>query len=374
MGRSIFSRLHIDIASKGRFIRPFFYALPLLLVPLTVEGESQVFFDFDSFTLSEATSIHSIAGNWSDGVSAGTEAFSKTRISFGMNKGPYQIEYLQRYDQHHRYANETIEFLHETNNQIPLQADSEYRLKLDSKKIYSRGIRVGYQHNLSPRFKSNLFVSLLESDVVLDADLIGEAKSTSANDYDFDFEYSAEYGEDPLFGRPSESIYGSGYTIDLSMSYQASDSWGFEIDWFDLSSRLNYKKTLFTNASATSDIKTYDASGYVIYDPAVTGFEGYRGKTVSFPREVTYRVLKTLPDQSEIEFEYRDFGPLQLSQLAYRFDYKSQTLEWLWLPTIDAIGFGVKSERTRFSLIVDDFDIQKAHVFGLAFSFSVALK
>ena len=251
----------------GRIIRPFFYAVTLLLVnSVNAAGIERLFVSFDNFSYSPTTSIHSVSGEWNDKVRAGDNAFSLTRYSvLGLASGPISLELFKRYDAYYAFDNQTAQFLYDIENKIELGAGDEYPLYIRPKKSSALGVRAGYRYSPAVDWRVDVFFSLLQAEGLLYGHLEGTAQAIAANDYDFEFSSDLSYDDDPLYGRDSENIDGDGYAIDVALSYAINAAWTLELEVNDLAGRLQIDDAPYTTATASSDIKNFDEDGYVIY-------------------------------------------------------------------------------------------------------------
>jgi len=352
---------------KGRILRPFLWIL-ITLIPILGYGKesSQLSFEFDSVNYSEATSLHSIAGEWSDSITPGDEALSVSRLYLGYQQGPFSFQYVERIDIYYNYANETVRFISLVENQQPLQVNDQYQLYIETDKLASRGFRFGYNTWLRDDIEIKAFFSLLTPTDIEKGSLNGSAMVVGTSDFDFDFHSDLVYKDDPLYGRATQELSGQGYSIDLAFHYIVSEKWDINLEFFDLVGEIKFDDVAFTTADATSNIKTFDENGYVIYNPVITGLEGNKSFTYKFNTQSHLAVAYNLANNNSIVLQHHQYKNTSFQELNYVQRFDPNQLAWNFIPKINAFGFTFKTPNFSFGLTTDNLDYKKTKFLSLS--------
>ena len=316
-------------------------------------------FEIDSFSYSEATSIHSYGGHWEDDVDAGDKALTVNRLYLGYFHGPFSIQYVMRYDAYYDYANDTARLKYLTDNKLPLQQGDQYDLYIGSDRSASKGFRFGYTSWLADNFEISAFLSLLELTDIEQGDLNGSATVVDDNDYDFNFHSDVVYEDDPLYERESEQVSGRGYSFDLAIHYIVDQNWDLKLEVYDLLSEMKVDDAPFTTGDATSDIKSFDEDGFVTFDPVVTGFEGNKSFTFEFNTQTHFAVGYRLANDDSFVFQHHHYLNIDFQELNYiqRFDEKEFALNLI--PELKAFGASFRMPSFSINLMADDLDYEE---------------
>lgn len=348
------------LKQKGRIFRPFLYGLMTFAPSMGYGKESpRLSFEFDSVNYSEATSLHSIAGHWGDGVTSGDDALSLSRLYLGYQQGAFSFQYVKRYDIYYRYANDTARFLYLTENQLPLPESDQFQLFIEADKSESRGFRFGYNTWLGDDVEISAFLSLLQATDLQHGSMNGSATVVDSKDFDFSFHSDLVYRDDPLYDRAAEDLSGQGYSFDLSLHYIVNGRWDIKIDLFDVAGELKFDDTAFTKADATSNIKTFDENGFVIFDPVISGIEGNKDFTYKFNRQSHLAVDYKLSNENSIVFQHHHYKNANYQELHYLQRFDSSQLDWNLIPQLKAFGVTFKTHNFSIGLVTDDLDYKK---------------
>jgi len=371
---SRFSSHFYQLHQKGRILRPFLCGL-LLTTSSSAFAEitQRLGFEFDSFSYSEATSIHSIGGRWEDDVTSGDKALTVDRLYLGLFHGPFSIQYVMRYDAYYDYANDTARLLYQTENKLPLKQGDQYDLYIDEDETSSKGFRFGYSNWLRDDFELSVHLSLLELTDIEQGELNGSASVVDSNDYDFSFHSDVVYEKDPLYERGKENVYGRGYSFDLAIHYLVNQNWDLELQVFDLFSEMKVDDAPFTTADASSNVKSFDEDGYVVFDPVVTGFEGYKSFSFEFNTQTHVAVGYRLKNSDSVTLQHHDYYNIDFQEVNYIQRFDEMELAWNLIPELNVIGFSIQTPSLKFILNTDNLDYDEMKYLHLSFQYYLAL-
>lgn len=347
--------------NKGRFIRPFFYFTLLWQTDLAA-SDWKINFQIDNFSVSESTSIRSISGKWNDPVGSGDEALTTNRQIFSVHKNSFSLGYIQRYDIYYQYANDTVALLYLTENQLDLPIGKTFPLIVQAKKSSSYGLRLGYSWDFNRQLALSSYVNLLNPQTLLMGSLTGQATTVAAGDYDFSFSSDLIYDDDPLYSRPEQSLNGDGYSVDISLSYNPSERWQVKLDLLDITGQLNISEAPHTIATASSDIKRFDENGYVIYDPAVTGFESNQDATFKFDMQTHVNFIYRWDSENNFSIQHHRLRGFEYQQLEWIKPINDTKFSLILIPRLEALGINIASNSLSIGLLSDDIDYEKMKV------------
>ena len=327
---------------------------------------AEFYTDADLFWYSEPVSIESMIQDWGGPFYGGTTALTHNIAEIGFGTESWQFSVLTRYDYEMEFSPDTAEFYYLMRNELPLPVGRTYRLDLVARQTVSDGLRVARQFRVAKGFDVNVGLSYLKGRRLTDGTLRGNATAIGAKDYDYSFLVDYFYSEDKLFDRPVSSPSGDGYSIDLGAQWQLEERLRATVTLKDFLARILWHDAPYTIATGTSDVKTYDANGYVVYDPLVSGFEGNRDFIQTLPRRGTMRIdydwnthlrLSGIVDYTPPRTFYR----LGVGALQTKYG------EWSLLYYLNegAVNVGFNAPAWSIALTTDSTDINRARTLGL---------
>jgi hypothetical protein len=143
----------------------------------------------------------------------------------------------------------------------------------------SRGMRV----ESVPGLSAGAGLGLLRGERIQRGEVGGLLTVTGRRAYDYaldlDYNYDINYLYDLSASRKDRSGYG--YSLDAGVSYRRG-GWTASLKGEDLLSAIRWNGVPTTVAVANNGRRYFDGSGYVHYDPLITGFEG----TTSFTQRL----------------------------------------------------------------------------------------
>lgn len=348
--------------------------LLLFAIPAHVAAaEYRPYVDVQSVTYSEPVAIQAMLGKWQPPFRGGNKAFTYTKAEIGIRRGNWQLGILKRVDYQLKFASETAQLIYLTENRLPLEAGREYELRLKVQHNYSRGLRLAYQHKLSPRFRVGLAASYLQGKALTDGALQGSAQVTAEKDYDFQFDTDYFYSRDALFERDVTSPSGQGYSVDFNIDWQASKQFSAQLSVIDIVGKMFWDNAPFTIAAATSDTKTFDADGYVLYQPAISGLESNKNFTQTLPRKIFIASQYQWSSNVAVLAEVQDFKIIRFASIGGEWcDKNKNCFQTLFNTTVSALSLRYRGHGFRIELASDKLDIKQARYLSLQLSFNQA--
>lgn len=356
------------MAWRAAACRPFFAAALMALGLVSpAQGAERFYLEVDSFAHSEPVPIRAYFNDWrGDSRHGGDTALSYNWWEAGMEDGPWRLGVLYRYDYTLRFSSDTAELYHRIQNKSPLPPGRRYALAITVQHYAVRGLRLA--HGWRPRggLEIQWGLSYLQGRRVLDGNLSGWAEAVSDKDYDFRFEVDDVYSRDPLFKRRVSAPEGEGYSVDLALNWLAAP-WELRFKVVDLIGALYWKAVPHTRATGTSDTKRLDESGYVRFDPALSGIEDRRDQ------------VQRLRPRTKVDVRYalnrRHRAALALLATRWQRFVRAGWVvgtpragQWQVLYDVSAraLALSHESPRWRWSVIADDVRAHYARTFGIS--------
>jgi hypothetical protein len=329
----------------------------------------EVYVRADGFAHSESKAVKSITGNWGGDLHPGDVAFSVDRMEVGIVIDSWRIGYISRYDYYFEYSPDTAELINASKNKLPLTPGAHYDLYLYANTLVSKGLRIEYRQ----RYKDLSYgfaVSYLKGSRFSNGTIRGDAVSLSDKDYDFNFDVDYYYSQDKLFDRQVEQPQGRGYALDLDLSWQVGDRLRLGLRADDILARMFWRDAPRTIATATSDTKEFDSSGYVRYKPVISGLETSQNYVQNIPRKLFLSADYTIR-QYDVTVEYRDYDLKGFLTIGVSKPSSEQTnLGFLCNLTAKSCGIDISGKWYTFRFMTDKLDLQDARTLELLFSVS----
>lgn len=334
-------------------------------------GEYEPYTNIQSIFYSEPIAIQSILGTWAAPFKGGDKALTYNKAELGVRRGNWQFGFLERYDYQLEFSPETAELIYRIQNRLPLEVGREYELRIKAQHNYSRGLRLAYQHKFSSRIRAGIAASYLQGKALTDGALQGSAQVTAQKDYDFQFDVDYFYSRDVLFERDVTSPSGEGYSLDFNIDWQASKRFTAQLSVVDLIGKMFWDNAPFTIATATSDTKTFDADGYVQYQPAISGIESNKNFTQTLPRKIFIATQYQWSPNVGLLAELQDYKVARFVSAGTEWCYKhNDCFQGLYNTTASALSLRYLGHGLRIELASDKLDLKQARYFVIQLSFN----
>ncbi len=340
----------------GRFFAGVLCVLPYAAYTSETSG-IQPYLYTDVFARSEPISIMDTIHGWKGEHQRGEKQYIYSWFETGAKLNNWGLGVLYRRDYALNFSGDTSELYGAIRNDEDLPVDKTYNVELKAHAITAKGLRLSWENELQPSFKTTIGLSFLQGSYLIDGNLSGTATATDSKEYEYNADVNYAYSDDILFERElSEKLVGYGGALDLVFDWKISDRWTNNTEFRDLLAALWWKDAPYTEAVAYSTRQHTSASGYTTWDPLVSGSE---------KNHSTFR--QTLPVRVDTQFIYQENTWQYGAGLQYQFeDYVpriglgQQTGDWLlfaWYRPVDQsielsttwkkmmLGFGMDNMR-----------------------------
>ena len=339
----------------------------ILLIILPVHAvRADAYFSVDTFAYSEPVPVDAMINKWNKHFSRGEDALTYNRIELGFTYQGFGIGVLKRYDIALEFSKDTSEFYYLTDNKLPLPVGKQYELDLQVKQTFSDGIRVNRTFQLNPQLKTNVGFSYLRGLWLMQGRMKGNATVVGDKDYDFNFDVNYVYSEDALFDRNVDKPNGQGFSIDVDIDWKITDATMAHLQVLDLLARMYWDNAPVTTATATSSTKSYDDDGYVIYNPALSGYEKYKDYTQKLPPKITAELTHQLQSEYSMLLRSRIYETRSFYQLGLQYSFNDEySARALYMLEVKAVTLAFQSKYFRCLLTTDSFQFDETHIFAL---------
>ncbi len=240
------------------------WALLALLPPAAPAG---AYVHVDSFTWSEPVSIRAALNDWQGAFRGGEEQFTYDWLEAGVTRGAWGVGLLYRYDYALRFSPDTAEFYHRDRNDLPVDPERRWDLRLSAQHFVARGLRLSTARRARPGLRWRAGLSLLQADDLIDGHIRGTDRQARVDYF---------YSEDALFHRQVAPPDGLGLSLDLAVDWQATARLALHGEAVDLPGAIWWRDAPFTDVTANADRRVEETDGIPALAPLVSGREGLR--------------------------------------------------------------------------------------------------
>ena len=234
----------------------------------------QSFFTNDAFSIQ--TRLNKMVGE-SNAKNGENLEIIDIRFDSGYSYQPFgYIGYIYRNQTAISASKDMAELYHSTKNKIDLEVERKYNLKLqtDSFKlegfIYANSFSIYHTDSLDIRFGGA--IELLFAKKMQDWQMSGTAEAISAKDYNLNIISDSHYTKNYLYKLQVPQSNATGYSSHLSLNMHYKK---IKVSLLinDIWSKLKWEKLPYSYVKMKTENKTYDANGYVKYQPSISGIE-----------------------------------------------------------------------------------------------------
>ena len=332
--------------------------------------ELQPYATLQSLSYSEPIAISSMLDQWSPPFKGGNTALTYDKAEVGISGQGWQLGVLTRYDYLMTFTDQTAELYFLTKNHLPLATGKTYPLRIDVRNQFSRGLRLGFQRQMTSSLHAGAAISYLQGISLTEGSIQGSALVTANNDYDFHFNTNYVYSRDVLFGRDVQAPQGNGYSLDVKLDWQVNKRLAGQLTVVDLLGKLYWNNAPYTTATASSATKTYDADGYVRYNPAISGFESNKDFVQTLPRKIFVATQYQWNAKAELLAELQDLDIVRFASVGAGWLLPGgRHLQGLYNITAKALTLRYQQGQLRLELGSDKLNLHQARYFALELSY-----
>ncbi|AZT85652.1 hypothetical protein EHN06_20015 [Marinobacter sp. NP-4(2019)] len=332
-------------------------------------AEIQPFGRFENQIVSEPEPIRTTIKDWGKDFERGERQWSVNHLEAGVRKDGVELSVFARALVDLRMNDDAAEFYGRIARKEPLEVGESVPVRVRANGFVGQGLRLGYRHQAGS-WSVTGGAALLKARYLMSGGLEGRFTATSESDYDFNARVDYVYYRDVIFKRPDvDEADGLGWSFDLAADWQPDENWAFSFRAEDLLARIRWDDAPFTEAAADTDQKRYDEDGYAVFEPLLSGREGYRNFTQHLDPQL--RVDTSWlngPWSAHLRGLYQfDQGLLGLGG-GYQFGNGLAVRGLVW-PELEAIGVELEYRRWQASIGADHLKWRDIQALTLAVSY-----
>lgn len=230
--------------------------------------------DFEAL---DATPVRDLSGDWNrytprDGHNA---ALQSARIELAASREHWEIAATLRADIMITGSRSSWDAVHVyKQRQTPVDG-SEFGVQARESGVIWAGVRGAHTWVLRPGSEQGLqltgALTLLSVRRVMQVDANGAVQFSTAGGYGFQVEAQRQDSYRQFGGYGQQGAIGSGYSADLGLLWQLSETSFVNLSAMDLMSRIRVNSVSTQQATLSSSTNSVDGNGYLNYQPLVVG-------------------------------------------------------------------------------------------------------
>jgi|GEM_PF-2921459 len=272
------------------------------------------------------------------------------------------------------FESQTAELLHTVANHLPLLVGSQYPVQLKAKQYTFQGVRTDYQLFSGPAFQLRLGGTYIVGEDLLDGSTEGSVTATAANEYEFtNVLLDYRYRKDDLFYNETPPPEGLGYAFDFDLTWKPDARLELSMHASDLFGRIYWRNAPYTVARIDSDTKTYDAEGYVKFNPTLRGNQGGRDFTQTLNSQVMSQVTFQLQSKAVLLADFLVTPVKSYPRFGYRRMLGDRNIfDALVNPQDETLHVRWSYRWLSIAISTDNLNLSKARAFALTTSIVTA--
>jgi len=245
--------------------------------------------------------LSALDGSFDSPFFGGKSAVSLDEQEIGFRFRRLSLTWVRKSHTWITFESQTAELLHTVANHLPLLVGNQYPIELKAKQYTFQGVRTDYQLFSSPAFQLRLGGTYIVGEDLLDGSTQGTVTATAANEYEFtNVLLDYRYRKDDLFYNETPPPEGRGYAFDFDLTWKPDARLELQMHASDLLGRIYWHNAPYTVAHIDSDTKTYDADGYVRFNPTLSGNQGGRDFTQTLNSQVMSQITFKLQSKAAL--------------------------------------------------------------------------
>ncbi len=324
---------------------------------------------FENQIISEPEPIRTTLEDWGKDFRRGERQWAVSHLEAGIRRNGVELSIFARTLVDLRMNDEAVKFYGRIVRKEALETGAEAPVRVRANGFVGQGLRLGYRHE-GGAWALTGGAALLRARYLMSGDLNGRFTATSDSDFDFSARVDYAYYRDVIFKRPEvDEADGLGWAFDVAGHWQPSERWAFSFRAEDLFARIRWDDAPFTEAVANTDRKRYDEDGYAVFEPLLSGREGYRDITQSLePRLQAEATWRHGAWSAHLRGQYQFAHGLLGVAGGYRFLNGLAVRCSVW-PELEAVGVELDYRRWQATVAADHTQWQDIQALILSISY-----
>lgn len=342
----------------------------------------------EGFEASDAVAIRQFIGDWQGTYtpqSGNNIAVMAARAEVGVQWNGYRLGTLYRAQALVQANRDTSDLVRAYNTRSGYEAGRAYAMDYRMSGFAANGLRLGRGQQLDLgtdwAVRWGVSGSLLNGSQLKLENANGQALALNAQDFNANVAMqttnSAMDTRDPTqfnpFVQTQQGFGGQGYAVDAGAFFQRSDGLQIEVAVNDLAGQMDWKNVPMRLTNYSTATKSYDADGYVHYNPTATTLSSYVNTTQMLDPKLWLAVSYPL-GSTQLQIATSHIADIWLPELNATF---AVATDWR-LKTGYDVRFGtlllaLQHPHFELSLRTDDLALGQAKGYGLRLAVTLPL-
>ncbi|MDN5801435.1 MAG: hypothetical protein L0H34_02930 [Psychrobacter sp.] len=337
------------------------------------QSDAQIDWSVMATAHSPTQPIAAFLDDWNAPLDSGDHAYAQGRTSLAIRPAGSAISYGLgwRYDYLMTFSEETAEVYWQYENEQPSSTSQTYPLFLEAKHNERFGANIGLTQQLMPNWQLTTRANVWQGLHALEGKVIGDVSTRALPDnkvtdirdsLDKTNAYIDYYYDQPALGEENlnwnlAKPSGYGYSLDLQLIGQLSDSTQLSLRGYDILGRMHWK-----DMPSTLYALDYDVNGRPLY--TIEGQLSTDDVTQTLPWRVEGSIQHQLDNQWQlgIHGQVNDIHDLYQLSAGYQTTHDNFPIMITGLvePQTQALGLALDSRYVGIKLLTDSLDSEKA--------------
>lgn len=251
-------------------------------------AEARTFLAMHSRAVSEPMAIKPLTDEFDGRLHSGSVAWTRNHVRAGVQRDRWSIAYVQRYDYHLRFNDDTAELYYQDRNGLGVDSDRDYALRLHAWHLRAQGVQFGVDIPLRHNWQLDARLNLLRGMALQDGSATGVLQS-DAIAYEGEARIDYRYSEDMLFEHQAPAPNGVGASLDIGIAWRDDDR-EIALRLADVGGFMRWVDAPFTRAGLDTSGQVVDET--VSVPPLLAGVRGVRNYRQELPVYATFHAAQ----------------------------------------------------------------------------------
>ncbi len=237
-----------------------------------------------SFVGNRILPLADLFGDWegSARISSKNLAHLRSETAATARQGMWELSAGLRTELTMEANRDAVEIIRLLRGKQDLPTDAVFETALSGNGFAAEQVRLarGWTSDSFPGLSAGAAIAFLHGELVQKGRVGGPLTVTGRRAYDYDLDLDYAYDQNYLYDREAGrgDLSGYGHAFDFGLGYRRGAARLFaRVE--DFASAIRWSNVPATQARAANGRRYFDESGYVHYDPIISGFEGDRSMT-----------------------------------------------------------------------------------------------
>lgn len=338
-----------------------------LSLPFYSYAQEAIYYQVQADVYSEPLAIHAFTDDWDDfKFKSGKNAFAHGLMQLGVKQGNWDFSWIWRYDYALNFSEDTAKLYYQIQNELPIDANSTYDLRLEAQHIDTVGSRAAYTWPISSNWNLETGITALIGRHYIDGHINALGVTTDQQELmdrvkwlngSIDYSYDHPALKEDEMGWNEQAHSGYGYALDATLRGAIAKNWNLKINIQDALAYLYWQDAPYTRYNIS-----YDQDKRPRFD-----IQGEFDKDKTYAQKLPFKIY------TDLNYDSEQAWSLGLSSISNEYislwqlnAYWNTGLMWgiHFEPQTNSFGLSVKHENFGFKYIADSFNTNQAKRMG----------